>query len=372
MTYSSVPTENAEGRQIWKPEVGIVFEPAFGRQHSYGGVVGALQDAIKSDSGVPKAYPHNFAGIISAITDLESAQNPGPPVNIGPIPPGSEIDSNTGDLNIIVNPKDGDLWFDSRQGRLFVAADDEWFQSNGADGLAYVAETINAPSPSEVAVGQFWYEPAYGDLYVYDGISWVLVANKNSAASLQTTGTLPLEYLSGGNPLPFGVPQTPTGYGLGYDPNKPPINIDEPLLRPKMETQEDYNQWTLDSIWDLDQATVGYQSKITVDLIAPANPEVKDLWFDTTDLTLSIYYDDGNSVQWVPVHSGYDAALALRQLTDRVDAQTDQNLLSVINLELAQQAIQEKIEPLSALQATVSTIEGRTLADSDALESLKN
>ncbi len=371
MSISSAPTENAEGRKVWKPEVGVVFEPAFGRQHSYGGVVGALQDAIQSDGATVKAYPHNFAGIIAAINDLESAQTPGPPVNIGPIPPGTEIDINTGDLNIIVEPEDGDLWFDSRQGRLFIAADDEWFQSNGADGLAYVAETANAPSLLEVALGQFWYDPVHGDLYIYDGVTWILVANKDSAASLQSTGTLPLEYSLGGNLLPFGVPQDPTGYGLGFDINKPPINIDQPLLRPKMLTQEDYNQWTLDSLWDLDQATVNYQKGITINAAAPANPAVRDLWFDTADLTLSIYYDDGNTKQWVPVHSGYDTALALRNIEQRLNYETDERLLTLTNLELAQERLKAAVDPLITLRPTLEAIEGRTLADSATLIELK-
>jgi len=31
----------------------------------------------------------------------------------------------------------------------------------------------------------------------------------------------------------------------------------------------------------------------------PASPEVGNLWFDTTNLQLMVYIDDGNSTQWV-------------------------------------------------------------------------
>lgn len=33
----------------------------------------------------------------------------------------------------------------------------------------------------------------------------------------------------------------------------------------------------------------------------PVAPSVNDLWLDTTDFTLYIYYDDGNSTQWVAI-----------------------------------------------------------------------
>ncbi len=366
MSISSAPTENSKGNKVWKPEVGIVFDPAFGRQHSYGGIIGALQDAIAVEGDAPKAYPHNFAGIIAALQDLEAAQAAPPPVVIQPIPPGSEIDSNTGDLNIIIPPDDGLLWFDSRQGRLFVAADDEWWQTNGADGLAYIRTDVNPPT-SDVAPGQFWYEPNHGDLYVNDGTDWVLIANKDSGAKLQTTGTLPLEYAV--NQYPFGSPPDEV-YSFGFDVDKLPINIDNPLSR-IMVTQEHFNNWLLDSIWDLDQATTSKIDNIHIDLLPPAIPEVGNLWFDTNDLTTSIYYDDGNTKQWVPIHSGYDTALALRNIEQRLNYETDERLLTLTNLELAQQRLKEALDPLVTLRPTLEAIEGRTLADSVTLSELK-
>lgn len=37
---------------------------------------------------------------------------------------------------------------------------------------------------------------------------------------------------------------------------------------------------------------------------APSNPRVGDLWFDTDNLILFAYYDDGDSVQWVAIDGG--------------------------------------------------------------------
>lgn len=364
---ASAPTEDSQGFKVWKPSTGIVFQESKNNADSYGGIIAALQDTIVADGAIPKAYPQNFAGIIAAIQDLEAAQAAPPPAPPIPIPPGTEIDPNTGDLIIIVPPKDGDLWFDTRQGRLFVAIDDEWWQTNGADGIAYVQTDSNPPPTSDIVPGQFWYEPIHGELYVYDGVDWVLIANQNSAAKLQTDATLPLSYAI--SPYTFG--NSPDSiYPFGFDVNKLPINIDNPLSR-VMVTQEHFNTWALDSIWDLDQATPKKLDNIHIDLQPPTTPVVGNLWFDTNDLTTSIYYDDGNTKQWVPIHSGYDTALALRNIEQRLNYETDERLLTLTNLELAQGRLQAAVDPLITLQPTLEAIEGRTLADSATLVELK-
>ena len=40
----------------------------------------------------------------------------------------------------------------------------------------------------------------------------------------------------------------------------------------------------------------------TVSASAPANPNSGDTWFDTTDATLNVYYNDGSSAQWVGIN----------------------------------------------------------------------
>lgn len=44
-------------------------------------------------------------------------------------------------------------------------------------------------------------------------------------------------------------------------------------------------------------------SKIVTDDSAPGNPEDGDLWFKTDDLDLYVYYDDGDTSQWVQVNA---------------------------------------------------------------------
>ena len=66
-------------------------------------------------------------------------------------------------------PTDGTLWFDTRQGRLFIAFENEWYQTNGADGLPVITATSTAPSASNLALGQFWFDTSSNILYIFDG-----------------------------------------------------------------------------------------------------------------------------------------------------------------------------------------------------------
>ena len=327
---SATPTYDSEGNQIYKPSVGVVFKPAFENQHSYGGIVGALQDNIAR--GLPssvKAYPHNFAGIIAAIKDLESAQDPGPPVSILPIPPGSEINGD-GDLIIIVPPEDGELWFDTRQGRLFTAIDGDWWQTNGADGLAYVRDTTNPPGTDEILPGQFWYSPNDNDLYVYNGTDWVLIADGTDAGAFQTTATLPLAGTG---------PRSSIGTYAGEI-------IPTPDLA-DFNTQQDYNWWAFDSIVSL-EAELNDLAPVIVDENKPDAPKEGQLWYDTSTLDMSVWYDDGDTAQWVPVSSAFTYDEDLDVIRRDLTTETRQR-------ETAIQALYERLNNLDISSNNVIT-----------------
>ena len=93
------PRQNAEGHQVWNPSVGTYFNPASGQRESYGGVIGALQDQIASQSGSNKAYPHNFAGIIAAIEDLVFTQKE------VPVTPGVKPNGGSTSIDAAGNPQ---------------------------------------------------------------------------------------------------------------------------------------------------------------------------------------------------------------------------------------------------------------------------
>ena len=153
-----MPSYNSQGEQVWDPSVGLYFTPGSDNAESYGGVVTAIQDQIKlSGSDQLKAFPYNFAGIISAIQALTVEVDAGPAAEIGDSP------------EEITNPLDGTLWFDTRQGRLFVAFDNEWYQTNGADGLPIVTDNNTPPSSFNLPNGQFWWDAANNSLYIFEG-----------------------------------------------------------------------------------------------------------------------------------------------------------------------------------------------------------
>jgi len=285
-TQQNAPTENSNGELVWKPSVGTVFKPAENNAHSYGGIIGALQDSIVEQGIIPKAYPHNFAGIIAAIQDLEAAGEQ-IPVHPGPIPPGTEIDINTGDLIVVLPPKDGSLWFDTRQGRLFVALDEEWWQTNGADGLAYIRDYTTDPPPvDDVLPGQFWFDPVAQTLFVFSDGQWVLVSTGDPGID-QTTATLPLA-----NTGPKGRAGDHIGEIL------PPVDLADLVV------QSDLNGYYFQCLLELEDAISEF-NPVVLDDAPPVDPKVGQLWYDTESLELSIWYEDDDSGQWVPTAASY-------------------------------------------------------------------
>jgi len=304
---SAMPEEGADGQLTWNPSVGIYHRPAYGKRESFGGIIGALQDSMYLSGTTPKSYPENFAGIIAAIQDLGITQYQ-PGSEAGPKPPGDSIDNSDPD-NPILTPGDhveGQLWFDTRQGRLFVWADDgsgaAWTQTNGADGLPILSET--EPPKENLVPGQFWYDTANDTLYIFDGdfISPAGVVSTVSTAAnipvwkpiagagyeLQTTATLPLAFVG------------PKVLAVSGDTYLPDVDLES-----TMHNQKDYNEWLFASVNLLDQGLSEFQS-VHVGIAPPDAPDEGQLWFDTESLDMSIWYDDGSTQQWVPTSVGYN------------------------------------------------------------------
>jgi len=49
-------------------------------------------------------------------------------------------------------------------------------------------------------------------------------------------------------------------------------------------------------------------ASVTVSATAPEEPSDGDLWFDSTDATMYIWYVDGESGQWIQVSADSDGA----------------------------------------------------------------
>ena len=345
---SAMPGHNADGYQTWNPSVGIYHKPAKVKRESYGGIIGALQDQQARAGQVVKGYPENFAGIIAAIQDLAAGEyRPGS--DIGDKPPGGgiNIDINTGIPEWIEgDTQNGQLWFDTRQGRLMVYVEDDWYQTNGADGLPVVTNDGKAPEAEIVVPGQFWWDTLNNSLYIFDGSYslpngtvtddptvggapiWKLVvdANIDQGGLLQTTATLPLAVIG---------PRVTALEDYDYLP-------DFDLSESTMQVQKDFNEWVFQSLLSLNDGLEEFQPVI----IDVAPPDVNDpdnpiapgqLWYDTETLELSIWYvDPSGSGQWVPtsVAHTYDADLDVVRAAIASEAQQRNRDIHALNERL--------------------------------------
>ncbi len=307
---TSQPTENSQGQVTWNPSVGLYHEPASPKREGYGGVIGALQDQIKSSGNTVKSYPENFAGIIAAIQDLKLAEKV-PGSNPGSKPPGGDIiinDEGEPEWIITEQPLDGQLWFDTRQGRMFVWLTDNWYQTNGGDGIPIVTLTSDPPEVDYVVPGQMWYDKTGNNLFIFAGDYkdadnnigpdvdgspiWVLLSDLDSDF-LQTTATLPLDQ---DVRAVADIPKT-----ILPEINSQLFNV-----------QKDYNIYLYDALAALETAVGDSSPLIETSTAPPADPSNGQLWYDTESLELSIYYQDDNSSQWVPT-----------SVTHSIDSQLD-------------------------------------------------
>ena len=267
---------------------------------NYAGIITAFQK-VREDAGESqKFYQPNYQGIIEAILDMNKSWSGTTP---GDFPPGwnpvYDDDGNVigGSWQPGYEPAQGNLWFDERQGRLMVYVDDAYYQANGADVLTKVQPTQPAPD----VPGALWYNPDTNDLYIYDGLIWVLI----SSTSVSTM-TLPLS-----NPTDGGSGDTrvlPDSSGLA--------------------TQADYNQWVFGALSALDE-NLGGNADVYVSDSPPEEAEEGDLWYSTATLELLVRYDEF----WVPTS---------------VPLVSDPNFVSLANL------VDSNLESVTALIGTTN------------------
>ena len=318
--------------QVWDPSVGLHFTPGSENAESYGGIVTALQDQIVAAGGTAKGYPYSYAGIIAAIQDLTFAATDPPNANVGPQPPGGNvIIDGSGQPNWIVTepPNDGQLWFDTRQGRMMIAYNTQWYQTNGADGVPIVTEDGTPPPTSNIIIGQFWYRQDTDALYIFAGTYTVpgggtttnpsipgatpvwLQVTVSAADYIQNTANLPLAgvTLSASGELP---PPDPTNFAY----------------------QQDANLWFLECLEALDASST--LNTIAFGETAPANPLVGKLWYDTSDLEMSIWYvdpnDTGTEGQWVPITASYSFISGISNLNTLLNTEIAARTTAVMNL----------------------------------------
>jgi len=336
------PTYNAEGMQVYKPQPGEYWKHGLKFRESYGGVVAEINDIIVNTGGVPGSYPSNFAGIIAALYDLGQLITEGDRPVVGPIPPGWDIivrPDGSIDGGWQQEPYDGKLWFDTRQGRLFVAADGEYWQTNGGDGLAHVGE--NAPTNPPV-IGSTWFDTVNEVLYVYVGKDndgnglWQIV--KGAGELTQTTATLPLAIAKS----TFSLYQ-------------PTILPDVPIEN--MGVQKDFNEYIYAAAVALDKALT--ESTVTISETPPTDNVVNGtLWYDSTTLELSVWYEDDDSAQWVPTSVNYSYDDDLTVIRSSIVSETSAREYAIAQLLTEIEALRQGgIPDVDALETKVAALE---------------
>ena len=341
------PTYNAEGQAVWKPQPGEYWSGGLRYVQSYGGIVSALQDLQSSKGESVKAYPNNFAGIIAAIEDLQKYLTEGTLPDVGAPPPGWEIIVNPDgsvDGDWQKPPPDGSLWFDTRQGRLFIAIDRQFYQTNGGDGLAHVGPN---PPVNPPVIGAQWLETDTGLYYVYIGEGqWQAVVSDGDITV--TTATLPL-----------AITRTTTtdSYEAQVLPELPTID--------EMQVQKDYNTWLMQALLNLDQAIT--EGSVNISETPPTgNVVAGTLWYDSNTLELSIYYVDDDSKQWVPVSVGYSLQEALLPLEVRLNEEIETRAKNIQSLtesiaafdQIDNARIDELAVKLTNAESKIETLEG--------------
>jgi hypothetical protein len=338
------PTYNAEGMQIYKPQPGENWRHGLKFRESYGGIIAEINDIrVEKGYAVTKTYPQNFAGIIAALNDLADVIGDQNLPNVGEYPPGWEIIKDENNIIIgggwIEKPADGTLWFDTRQGRLFIADDGDFWQTNGGDGLTHVSDSVPTNPP---VIGTTWFDTVNEVLYVYVGTDadgnglWQVV--KGAGELTQTTATLPLAI----GRSTFEI-YTPTI-----------IPAPDPTL---MRVQKDFNEYTFASLVALDKSLS--ESTVTISDTPPTENVVNGtLWYDSSTLELSVWYEDDDAGQWVPtaVSYTYDDDLAI--IRSSVVAETTAREYAIAQLLTEIEGLRQGgIPDVDALETKVAALE---------------
>ena len=192
------------------------------------------------------------------------------PVSIGPFPPS--------------NPSQGDLWWNSADGRLFVYYDDgntaQWVDASPNGGGGSGGATVSPTPPADPNQGDLWWNSTDGRLFVYydDGSSaqWVDTNPNGGAGTKVTISDTP-----------------PTGATVGD------LWWNDQDGRLYIYYDDGNTQQWVDTNPNGGGGGGGTLSLVSIGTSPPANPSQGALWWNSDDGRLFVYYDDGSSAQWV-------------------------------------------------------------------------
>jgi len=287
----------------------------------YQGIVDAFNSIRRKNGELTRNYEASYQGIVKAVLDLKKWGN----ALTSEFPPGWEIqtDENGNVTGGTYNPQpeNGTLWYDERVGRLFVWQDDGFYQTNGADGIPAISQS----PPTQQVIGQLWYDNVGGFLYIYDGSLWSQISGVNGF----NTSTL---ILSNNTQAAF------TGFG-------------STITSPTVTTQEDYNQWLVEALQELEtdlQAVISAEP-MEYGTTLPSTGDNGDFFLKTDENTLYVRYD----ANWLPVtpeqNIATDPAVVALQNADTATSNTISTIES--DITALQGAVSSNDTDITALQA---------------------
>jgi len=216
------------------------------------------------------------------------------------------------------NPSDGDLWWDSVNGILNVYYEDadssQWVNASGrgtggsgGSGLSVVTDDVPPSNPSD---GDLWWDSVNGELKVYyedvDSSQWVDASGGGSGGG--PPGPPGADSTVEGPPGPPGPASTtpgPPGPASTVEGPPGPPGADSTVEGPPGPPGSDSTVEGppgppgADSTVEGPPGPPGGGALVTTDDVPPSNPTDGDLWWNSVDGILNVYYEDADSSQWV-------------------------------------------------------------------------
>ena len=257
------------------------------------------------------------------------------------------------------NPRSGDLWWDSDEGELNVYYQDinsaQWVLANsgigttsggggGGSGGANVTVSSNPPTSPTPANGDLWWDSDVGELYIYftdgDSNQWVETSGGSETVTISDnappnpnagdlwwesdTGSLKIYYNDGDSSqwidANAGVLSALSSFNF-FTQNSAGIHtLGNVGIGTTNVTAVDANNTAILAAGivtafkyygdgsNLTGISGSGGASVTVSTSAPSSPNAGDLWWDSDDADLLVYFNDGNSSQWVSTNAGATGA----------------------------------------------------------------
>ena len=262
--FQLVAVPGNEGKRYWVP-VGGGLIPGALSVYDEGSLVGAANSINQL----------NFVG--AAVTAQVSVQNPSGhpgvaatitvvPVSVDDTPP--------------LNAVSGDLWWEADSGDLFIYYDDgdssQWVTANSGGGNTNAGPPGSAGPPGPPGSG-------------------------GSGGANVTTDDTP--------------PTSPNDGDLWWDSVNGQLNV--------YYEDADSSQWVNASGRGVTSSSGGGGgASVTTSDTAPSSPNDGDLWWDSQNARLNVYYEDANTSQWVDI-SGRGASYPIADMIEEGDTRVE-------------------------------------------------